>query len=123
MKIEDLRKKKEALEAELTKIREQEKAEAEKKLKDHAQALLKELKAIDYTAWALDADDGFFIRIGKKRVSASSNEGHEITVVAPDGKSHDFNSGAEACRHLGLSFEGNSAVRVLKSKGYKVEKS
>lgn len=120
MKIEELRKKRETLEAELTKLKEQEKDEVEKKLKGHAQTLFKELKTIGYTAWAYDDADGLFIRIGKKRGSVSSAK--EITVVAPDGKTHAFKSGADACRHFGLSFEGNSAVRVLKSKDYKIEK-
>ncbi|MEW6215750.1 MAG: hypothetical protein AB1478_11230 [Nitrospirota bacterium] len=121
MTLEAIQKKKESLEVELAKLKEQEKAEIEKKLRGSAQTLLKELTTLGYTSWSWDSDNSY-IKVGKKRAVSKSNSGHEITVTTPTGETHTFKSGVEACKHFGLSFEGNSTLRVLKSKGYAVQR-
>lgn len=117
MTIEDLKKKKEKIEAELAKVKDMEKNEIEKGLKTIAQTLLKECKAVGYDSWVFDSDDGLSIRVGKPK---SPSKGHALKVSAPDGKSYEFKSGADACRHFNIDYAGNSALRVLKVKGFKV---
>jgi hypothetical protein len=119
--LDDLRKKRESLEAEIVKIRDQEIEQAERTLKEHAEVLLKEIRRLGYGAWAYEGKDGLFIRIGKKRASGGDN-GHEVTITKEGKAIGTFSSATKAAEHLKLDTGKDSAVRVLERYGYTIEK-
>lgn len=125
-KLEDIRKKREGLQAELDRLMAVEKAEAETALRKLGADMLAEIEKLGYNAWTYEADgeDGLKIRVNKKRSPASAKVGQEIIVKDKDGNIRgQFKSGAEAVRTLGIETPSSSfsAPRLLESKGFTVE--
>lgn len=87
-----------------------------------------------FITWAmLDGDKEFSWHVTvnhacRGKAGGSKKEGnrsHAITVYKRNGLALEpvgnFRAGSEACKFLNLEYEGNSAIRVLKDKGYHTE--
>lgn len=119
--LDELRKRRETLEAEIAKVREQETMEAERALRGHAEALLKEAEKMGYGSWSFD-NGNLSLRISRKRSGGSNGNGQQVEVKKDDKGIGTFASAKKAAEHLKLDTKKDSAVRVLERHGYTVTK-
>lgn len=122
MKIEELRKKRMALQVQLEAIQAEEQAMAEKRLRELAEEILDEVKNLGYGAWAYepDGEDGLKVKITRRRSGSLGIAGQVAVITAPDGKVYTFSSAAKGARHFGIDLKGASGPAVLRAKGYDV---
>jgi len=119
-----IRKKREELEKQLAGMIAEEKAISEVKIRELAIALMVEIKSLGYSGWVYEEEreGGLSLKITHKKIgSLVPRKGKQLVITDSAGNVTYHDSGAKACNALGLKHEGNSAIRVLKACGYKVE--
>ena len=126
MTLEELKAKKAKLEAELAKLEAEAKAKAEAELKRLADALIEGMISAGFTRWVYEpeGEDNLKIIITQKRAARSHKKGSQTKITTPTGEVFYASSAAEFVREQGIPHPDGSfsAVRLLRDKGYTVEK-
>lgn len=120
--LDTLKQRREKLAAELAAIREQETELAEQTLREHSEKLLSEITRLGYGAWSFEGSNGLMVRVSRKRAASVGGNGHEVTVYLKGKEIGTFASAKKAAEHLRLETKNDSAVRVLKRRGYTLKK-
>ncbi|MDP2364638.1 MAG: hypothetical protein Q8M94_12825, partial [Ignavibacteria bacterium] len=120
MNLDELKRKREALEKELAGLIATEKAETEQKLQAAAMALITEIKSIGYRGYFFEAPAAegdempFTITVSRKKTSSGTiaRVGREIVITKSGEPGRKFASCKEACRVLTFDTGADSARRV-----------